>query len=645
MTDSVLALAGDFPAADLAAWRAEADAALKGAPFDRLVRKTLDGVARGPLFTAEDREEAGVFDASGAERDVFLPWGVRQPVADPDPKAANAAILADLSGGASEIALHLDPLGEHGVAVRTLDELKTVLDGVMLDLAPVHLAPSRMAPQYAALLLALLEDSGLDTAGLKGGLGLSPIGQKSLAGGGAASLSERLTRTAEAAAYAAERFAQIKTVCVTAGAAHDAGASEAQEIAFALAGGAAYMRALIDHGLSAEAAAKALEFSFAADADVHLTIAKLRAARRGWARVLEAFGLPANQRAMSLHVVTSARMLTARDPWTNLIRNACAGLGAAAGGADAITVRPFTEALGPATAFARRLSRNLQILLMEESHLGRVADPAFGGFLHETVGARLAESGWAVFQEIERRGGLFETIKSGWLQAEIAAKREAREAAYDVGKESLIGVSQYPDLDGRLVETASHSHVPPELDAPVIEPQAFAGKVEAAKAGAQVRELNLPEPEWTPLTAHRVAAPFEALRNTADAFAAKTGAAPKAFLATLGGLPDFNARAGFAANRLAVAGVVADAAVAYDDIDACAAAFKASGAALAVICGTDAAYGEDAETLAAALKAEGAKAVWLAGKPADIAGVDHFIHMRSHALEDGRLALDAAGAE
>ena len=653
MSDSLHAFAGDFPAADLDAWRAEADKALKGAPFQRLIRKTIDGVERGPLFTRADLAEAGDTGAPGAapfirgglaHRDAYLPWGIRQSVDHPDPKTANAHILEELAGGASEIALKIDPLGEAGVAARTLDELRTVLDAVMVDLAPIHLQPSRMAPQTGAVFLAFLEQSDLDPAAIRGGLGLSPIGQKSLAGGGAASLEERLTRTAEAAAYAADAFPQIKTVAITATAPHEAGGSQAQEIAFACAGGASYMRAFIDSGLSPDAAAGALEFSFAADADIHLTIAKLRAARRAWARVAEAFGVSEGKRAMALHVVTSARMLTARDPYTNLIRNACAGLAAAAGGADSLTVRPFTDALGPATAFSRRLARNLQVLLMEESHLGKTADPAGGGFLHETLGARLAEAGWAAFQAIEARGGLFETVKSGWLQSEIAGSLEARRQALARGEDALIGVSHFPQLDAKPVKTETRTYTAPALSAEAIDAQPFAGKVAAAKAGAQVRVLDLPEPEWTPLSPVRLAEPFEALRARAEAFAETTGERPKAFLATLGALAEFNARATFATNRLAVAGVEAMAPQAYETLEDCVEAFAASGARLAVICGTDEAYAEQAEALAKLIKAGGKVEVWIAGKPSDIKGVDHFIHMRSDALDDGARALAAVGA-
>ena len=652
MTDSIRSLAEGFDVIGDAQWRTMAETALKGAPLDRLVRKTLDGVARGPLFTRSDLEKVGPLPAPGAapylrgltaERDPYLPWGIRQIIDDPDPKAANEALRTDLSGGVSEIALALDPTGANGVAVRTLDELKTVLDGVMLDLAPVHLQPSRMAPQYAALALAYMQDQGLDLKTLKGGLGLSPIGQKSLAGGGAAKLPVRLQRTAEAAAWCAEHAPNIKVVSITANAPHEAGGSAAHELAFACAGGASYMRAFIDHGLTPDQAANALEFSFAADADVHLTIAKLRAARRVWARVADAFGCSPEAQGMRICAITSSRMLTARDAWNNLIRNACAGLGAAAGGADSITIRPFNEPLGTATPFARRLGRNLQIMLMEESHLGVTADPAGGSYLHETLGHRLAQAGWDLFQQIERRGGLFETVKAGWLQNEVAKTRDANVAQYAEGREALIGVTQFANLEERPVEAGQRDYTPPKLDAPTLEPQPFTDKLDAARAGHAIRVLDLPEQDWAPLRYMRLAEPFEALRDAADAHAKKAGAAPKAFLATLGALADFNARASFASNRLAVSGVETDQALEYADIDACAAAFAKSGSKLAVICGTDDAYSDMAEELAEALKQAGAKEVWIAGKPGAIPGVDHFIHMRSHSLEDGERAHTVLG--
>lgn len=642
MTQDIHPLAAGFPAADDESWRQLAEKALKGADIERITRHTVDGVARGPLFTKAHLEEVSDPGAPGAApfvrgldaaRDAYLPWNIRQGVAEPDPKRANAVILDELNGGTSEIALHLDPAGRTGVAIRTLDEMKTALDGVMLDLAPVHIVASQDGDNHAAIFVALLEESGIDAKTVRGGLGLDPIGVAA-ASGSAHGLENTLARTAQAAQYLRDAFPALKTVRVDAALPHEAGGSEAQELAWLCASGAGYMRALINAGLGPDEAARALEFTIAADADIHLTIAKIRAARRVWARVTEAFGCSPPARGVVLHAVTSRRMLTARDAWTNLIRNTCAAFGAAGGGADAITVRPFTDVLGAPTKFARRLARNLQVMLAEESHLGKVADPAGGGYLHETVAQRLADKAWPLFQEIERRGGAIEAIRSDGLQDEISKVYQVRRNAYATGTESLIGVSTYPQLDARPVETAERDYSPATLDAEPIEAGSFAEMIEAARSRAQVQPGKPGKAEFAPLEPVRFAADFEALRDASDAHAQRTGSRPAAFLATLGTLPEFNARAAFARNRLAVGGVETPEPGVYDTITACAAALKAAATPLAIICGTDEAYSEHAAAMAGRLKQAGAREVWLAGRPMDIAGIDRFIHMRSDAVED-----------
>ncbi|KAA5804676.1 methylmalonyl-CoA mutase [Alkalicaulis satelles] len=604
MTHSVRPLAEGFAAPSLEDWRALADGALKGAPYESLVRQTLDGLARGPLFTRADLDEACDPGAPGAapfirgarpERDAFLPWAIRQRADLADPQDANAAILDDLAGGVSEITLSLDPTGRAGVAVRSYDDLARTLDGVMADLAPVWLAPAFDAPDAGAHFITWLKQQGYQRDGVRGGLGLTlPDGAH-----------------VQAALLALGAFPALTPVTIRAHDVYEAGASEGQELAYACAAGAAWMRALIDAGLDADAAAGAIEVTLGADADVHLTIAKLRALRRLWSRILEAFGVSADARALKLHAVTGARMLSARDPYTNLIRNACAGLAAAAGGADSVEVRAFTHAMGASTRFARRLARNLHILLMEESHVGRTADPAGGGYLHETLAERLAQNAWTRFQAIEKDGGAARIIASGAFARDVAEMAAKRAARYARGSDALIGVTAYPELDARKVETGP-------------APASFGPAPDA------------PRP-WPALEPVRFAAPFEALREAAEPVR------PKAFLATIGEAAAYSARASFAANRLAVAGVAAIPAEAHDTPDACLDAFKASGAALAVICGTDAAYGEHAAALAAALKSAGAREVWLAGRPLDISGIDHFIHMRSDALADGARAHAVTG--
>lgn len=615
MTQSILALSGGFPPPSPEDWEALALKALNGAPLERLVRKTRDQIARGPIFTRADIAglpatwpgQAPFIRGLAPARDPFVPWEMRQSADSADPKAANAAILDDLAGGVSALTLTLDPAGKTGISARNRVELETVLDGVMLDLAPVHLDAGAYDIEAADLLLDTLEKAG-DIAG--GGLGLSAL----LASKGS---EERIALARRAHALSPK----LRAIRVDAVQIYEAAGSEAQELGFALAAGAEAMTALIEAGLVPDEAAATLEVSLAADTDFHLTIAKLRAIRLVWAQMLAAFGCSADACGVYLHAITGARMLSARDPWTNLIRAASAGFAGVAGGADALTVRPITQGLGPSTAFSRRLARNLHILLAEESHAGKAADPAGGSALHETLTHRLAEAGWAVFQAIEAQGGASAVLASGWLAGEIAPKRASLEQAIALGKETLIGVSTYPDLDPRALGVEQAAYTPPP--------------VEDAALGADPR-FAVPTLETV-----RLAAPYEALRDATDA--AKPG---PVFIATLGKLADFNARAGFAANRLGIAGLTVQTPQPHETLEDCVAAFKTSASPLAIICGTDAAYGDHAADLAKALKAAGAKAVWLAGKPdavSDAGAIDHAIHMRSSALEDGRLALAAMG--
>ena len=570
MSEDIRELARGFPAQSPGDWRELALGALKGADFDRtLVRTTADGIARGPIFFERPSGSAPLY----APRDAYLPWAIRQSHGEADPAKANANILADLAGGVSEISLRLDEDGTNGIAAASADEIRRALDGVDLSIAPVHIESGGLD---GAHLLAEVLKRAPDT---RGGFGLPPA-------------------TPHAAEFA-KQFPNMRLIAVDARSVFDAGGSEVQEIAFMACGLAEAMRGLIDHGVDADRAARGVEVRLAADADIHLTIAKLRAARIVSARIRDAFGVGGV--AIPIHAVTAYRMMTRRDPWTNLIRVTAAGFAAAAGGADAITIRPVTAALGRPTPFAQRVARNLQIMLQEESHLGRVADPAAGSFLHETLTRELAQQAWSLFQTLESEGGYETAVDGDAFRKRIAEARVGHEKAYRSGKESLIGINAFPELHSRPVEALPGHDI--GHDAP-FEPIRFA-------------------------------APFEAFRDAAERHEGKAGHRPTAFLATLGSLAEFNARATFAQNHLAVGGVEVSGAAAYANSGACIAAFKDSGTALAVICGTDAAYEAQASELAAELKKAGAKSVWLAGRPTDgVSGIDRFIHLRSDRLDD-----------
>lgn len=448
MSDTIRALAAGFPAIESSAWQGLAEKALRGAAFETLDRETIDGITRGPVFF--DRPD-GAHAVDAAPRDLHLPWGMRQTLVEADPESANKAALDDLMGGVSELELRLHSKGTHGLKANEIELLDAALKGVDLSLAPVHLDSLDGQGHHAHLLLTLFARRRLDGETLEGGLGLHPV--ERAARQGVALDDQCRPKAMELVELSQAAFPKLKVFRLDASLAFEAGGSETQELALMAASAATYMRWMMEAGLDADTAAGLIEARLAADADIHLTIAKLRAARRLFARIAQSFGATGDATRLSLHASTAARMLSARDPWTNLIRNACAGFAAASGGADAITVRPLTEAIGRPTGFARRVARNLHILLAEESHLGAVTDPAAGSYLHETLSDGLAREAWALFQTIESKGGLVEAFAAGWLQDDIREVRDKRLARIEDGQTPILGVTQYVDPDPRAVET------------------------------------------------------------------------------------------------------------------------------------------------------------------------------------------------
>ncbi|MDG1416844.1 MAG: methylmalonyl-CoA mutase family protein [Maricaulis sp.] len=459
MTKTVLAFADGFPTPTTGDWAQLAEKALRGADFDdTLVRSTSDGITRGPIFF--DAPE-GSQSVDHAPRDQHLPWGMRQTLVEATPAAANAAALEDLIGGVSELELRLDPAGKLGLAACDLESLDETLRGVDLSLAPVHLDALNHSTDHANLLITLFARRRLDGDEVSGGLGLAPI---ELRARQAIRYSDQdFDSVIDLAQLTAAAFPKLKIMRCNASLAFEAGGTEVQELAMLVASGASYMRLLMDAGLEANQAATAIEGRLAVDADIHLGIAKLRAARRIWARMAGAFGASDAASRLSLQTTTSYRMLSATDPWSNLIRVSCAGFAAASGGADTITIRPLTEALGRPTRFGRRIARNLHMLLAEESHLGKVTDPAAGSYLHETLSDKLANAAWQLFQDIETRGGLYDSMKSGWFQGLISAARNSRQQAIMERSETLIGVNKFPDPDPKAVDVDdTWPHLDPE---------------------------------------------------------------------------------------------------------------------------------------------------------------------------------------
>ena len=668
--DARLDLASAFPAASDEAWRGLVGRILGDRDFaEALVRKTYDGIAIQPLYTAKDwpaAEEASGFPGMPpftrghrVTAQAMSGWDVRQRYVHPDPSRCNEAILEDLGRGVTSIDLQLDLAGRMGrdsdapdafgmvgiggVMLASIDDLDEALKGVHLDACRIGIQAGAAFLPAAAMMLGLVQRRGVAREAFAGALNADPLGALAELGGLATSTRDALAQLGSLARHVAEAFPAVTAVAVDASGYHDAGASEAQELACAVATGTAYLRAMTEAGLDIDACFGQVAFTFATDANLFLSIAKLRTARRLWSRVAEACGAPQAVRGMRLHAVTSGRMLAKRDPWVNILRGTVATLAASAAGVDSITVLPFTAAIGVPDRAALRIARNTQLVLQQESSLNRVIDPAGGAWAIETLTDAMAGEAWKLFQAIESEGGMPTALESGRIQDRIAAVAVQRAGRVATLAEPLTGTSAFPDLAERPVPVdpvdlpklraqaiarlkkrrAASAATSPDLSAAVAaagDAASWETLVTAAQAGAFLGAF-IPASAKTspaiaaPLPRRRLGEPFEALRDASDAYLERTGKRPIVFLAAIGGLAGYTAAASYARTVLAAGGIESEMGDGGSDPAAIAEAFRRSGTDVAVICSDKAGYRAMGADLAAALAQAGAREVYVAGRP------------------------------
>lgn len=441
-------LIGNFTPATETAWRALVDKTLGEAPFGSLQKATVEGLPIAPFYAAASASMAPTRKAPPDRA-----WEITTLIAHPDPSRANAEILADLRGNAATAIVRLDPSGKAGVAVGSSEHLAQVLDGVILELAPVALDAGFLGPQAADWLGAVARSA--PAALLR--LHLDPLSAFAEAGASPGPIEAHLISAANVAARLTELYPQAHLFLASGRVVHEAGGGEAAEIAFAASAAVAYAKALVRAGLPMDRAFAGVTLGLAADADYFLTIAKLRAARSVWAQITQACEAATTAR---IEVRSSRRMLTAKDAWTNMIRLTTAGFGAAVGGADSVVLGNFTDALGLPTEFARRQSRNAQLVLMEEAHIGRVADPAAGSGYVESLTDEMARLAWTQFQAIQAAGGVIAALGAGHIARQVEAAIAAREAP------KIIGVTAFPPAKEIPVEVEIAAAKPVQAPSP-----------------------------------------------------------------------------------------------------------------------------------------------------------------------------------
>lgn len=618
--------------ARLAQWRKTVEAELKGVPFEKkLVTRTPEGLAINPLYTRLDLGGIAAIDAKPGEgpfvRGVTSfgyksgQWEVAQEISAATPEDFNRALLADLMAGQNSVVL---PCAAAGY---TAGELETALRDVSLTALPVHFDAGVRAEDGAAAYLKLAAKRGLDIRQLKGGVTLDPLAAWIRQGSLPVSLKIAFDDLATWVKRAGYEAPLLRTIGIDATPWADAGGTAVQELAFALASASAVLTELSERGVSADQAAAKIQCRFAIGSQFFMEIAKFRALRGLWSRLLKGYGIEPSVAVMpAVHARTGRWNKTLLDAHVNMLRVTTEGLSAVLGGIDSLHIAPYNEVSGQTDDISRRIARNVHVLLAEEFNFTEVADAAGGSWYVEKLTDELARKAWALFQEIEAAGGLCAALREGRPQSLVAQAAEEKSDALDRRRSGLLGTNLFPNLAEKplVAKPVAYPDVPP------------VGKDAIA-----------------PLVTVRAGEKFERLRAAARDLEARTGKAPQIFVARMGPVKQHKPRADFTLGLFSVGGFKAVGKLTFTDPAEAARAAAESGAPIAVLCSTDETYPELVPVFARTLKAiNPAVTVVLAGLPAEketvaayqAAGVDEFIHIRTNVREILEKFLKKTGA-
>ncbi|NJL03880.1 MAG: methylmalonyl-CoA mutase [Chloroflexaceae bacterium] len=685
MTTPDTALFAEFTAPSYAEWRAEAERSLKGVDFERrLIRKTYEGLMIKPLYVQEDVATLPHLDslpgvapflrAATATGYLVQVWQIAQELPYPTASAFNQAIRSDLERGQTAVVLlpdlatrlGLDPdqaevgmVGAGGTSLATANDLAQALAGVDLSRTPVYIEAGLVAVPLAALLLSALRESGTPLHALRGSLASDPLGSLATAGSLPVALPQLYAELAALTGWAHDNAPQLATLNVDASIYHNSGGHAVQELAFAMATAVDYLREMQAHQLHIDTVAPRLHFSFAVGANFFMEIAKLRAARLLWSRIVAAFGGSTASQQIHLHARTALWNVTRTDPYVNMLRSTTEAFAAALGGCESLTVAPFDTVFGLPDEFSRRTARNMQLVLQNECYLPQVIDPAGGSWYLECLTDELARAAWGLFQDVEKQGGMLAALQAGLPQAQVAATAAERAKSLASRKDVLVGTNMYanakekphashlPDYAavqqeraGQVAAQRTAAPTAPLASADLLASGAPQGATigtltQALRGNTEASSVSIP-----PLHLHRLAEPFEQLREAAYAHAEQHGQPPLVFLATMGPVAQHKPRAEFARGFFEVGGFAVQDGGILETPEAAVQAALASAAPIVVICSTDDTYPELVPPITQQLKAAQPEVqVVLAGYPQDqiaahqAAGVDAFIHLRANVYE------------
>lgn len=684
----------DFDIPTYEEWRKAAEATLNGVPFEKkLITKTYEGIDLQPIYNLSDIQTLqylteslpgeGSFNrstrASGYKSNA---WEVSQEISYPFPEMFNQAVKSDLDRG--QTALNIRVNAEYaltgkassafgGLMIANIDDMGKALNGVCLESTPVYFKPNAFGFELAGIFAAYCAKNNVDLKKVKVCFGLDPLVQALHCGKAEVAPAKIMDDAAELIKWAKDNAPMAKVITIDGEVFHNAGANAVQELAYIIAAGVNAIKELMHRGVSAEDACKAIAFNFSVGARFFTEIAKVRAARAVWAKIVSEFGASAEAQKMYIMTFTSKVNKTKFDPYVNLLRGTTEALSAVLAGAESVHVSQFDEELGLPSDFSRRISRNIQSVLKHEAHLMDTIDPAGGSYYLETLTDQIAVKAWDLFRNIEKEGGLVSSLKAGTVHNQIKAVVAEREKNLAFRKDSLLGTNKYPNLiekpvdnltiitDAEMAAAVSNadkalgkrnkSNVEAKLKAynsafMSDRTKSFAALVDAANEGVTIGELlsgvstSADSLEIAPLAQYRMGTSFEALRLSAEAFKAKTGKAPQIGLVNFGALKEFKPRMDFSTDFFSVGGFEMVASEGFATAQDAVAKMSGENFPIMVICSTDLKYPEVVPEFAKAIKAAKPNLrLVLAGLPKDYveefkaAGVDEFIHVKANNYE------------
>lgn len=668
-------------------WKAACIELLKGAPFEKkMYTKTYEGITFEPMYFRAATEEIlpkksfpgkGDF-LRGATVNGYVnePWGIAQACDETFPEENNELLKREIDKGSTIYNIQLDCAtkknvdarqcdhpGKGGVSLTTLDDVEKVLAGLQLDKYPLYVYAGQSSLPIMALIVAAVRKNGGDVSKLRGFIGANPIGELAANGKLNQSLEKLYDEAAAAAKWAIKHAPELKTFMVKSDVFSNGGANDIQELAYTLSAAVAYLRALLDRGLTIDEAAEQIMFGVSVGANFFMQIAKLRAIRPLWAEIVKAFGGSESVQHIHVHARPAFFFKTVYDPYVNLLRNTTELFSAVAGGVDSFENAPFDEPVRKGDEFSRRIARNMQIILQEEFGLLQPIDPAGGSWAVETLTKQIKDKVWAEFQKIEGMGGIVKALQENYPQDEIAKVLESRFKTSELRRDKIVGNNMYANmtemrLDPRPEDFAENKKLRAQaienylskVDAKdalsKVDANNFDTVIDAAAAGATIAELRNAlgkgdSGEVKTIGKHRWSEKFEQLRETTEKFKAEKDDNVKIFLANMGPIPQHKARADFTRGFLEVGAFEVLGNNGFKTVEECAAAAKESGADAVVICSTDATYPEIVPALAPKLHEVLPNAtIYLAGTaPAELvetyknAGIDDYINIRSNCYQ------------